>query len=101
MLDHPVGSALGDKQRTPSDPCADAADTVLALDEPKRHCIASDISDIREPTIVSTVPPSVGPDHGVMSRTTRDTCSTNGWPRRWSNHADMQLPVQEEGAGTA
>ena len=75
-LDHPVGSALGDTHRTPSEPCADATDDA-SITPPNRHrsASASAACASREPAIVTTVPPSAGPDHGARPCTTSDTSS--------------------------
>ena len=72
-LDHPVGRPTGDTHRTPSEPCADAATPNETA--PKWHRSASDACDSREPAIVTTVPPSAGPDHGAMPRTASETSS--------------------------
>ena len=90
MLDHPVGSAPGDTQRTPSVPCDDADDDDTETDAaasrptaddadarlaPKLHRSEPAACASREPAIVTTVPPSDGPDHGATARTTSETSS--------------------------
>ena len=100
-LDHPVGSALGEKQRTPSEPCDDATDherhepdtAESGIDAEScidpESCIEAESGidatpnvqridsscDSRVPAIVTTVPPSVGPEKGKMPLTTSDTSS--------------------------
>ena len=79
--DHPVGSARGDTQRTPSEPCTDAAtdhdDEYTDVDHFETPNVQRSDSACarREPAIVTTVPPSVGPSHGVTSCTETDTSS--------------------------
>ena len=79
-LDQPVGSAIGEKQRTPSEPCDDAhtddahTDDAHPDEAPKLHRIDSSCDSLA-PAIVTTVPPAVGPEKGKMPLTTRETTS--------------------------
>ena len=54
----PVASAIGDLHRS----CVELNESATTLVLPKRHCVSNTASTKPEPSSVSTVPPSTGPD---------------------------------------